>query len=204
MTSVTVFRGYDLQGGWRQMLLLVQEMTPGRGLESEGVRGMVTRRWSLQPLELPPEPLQSRRWITLMGLCVFGHKDASFLILENSHFRSMKLTGVDRISPTGFLACLEKGSCNVIQVSFSDQSRLFRIIYNSILFWKGFEAADGQAVEASVSLKVSVKRDVDRNSADARGTTPSHPPAGQALATLASSCQTTGWIFLKRFSKLLS
>lgn len=44
MTSVTVFRGYDLQGGWRQMLLLVQETTPGRGLESEEARGMVTRR----------------------------------------------------------------------------------------------------------------------------------------------------------------
>lgn len=44
VTSVTVFRGYDLQGDWRQMLLLVQEMTRGRGSEREGARGTVTQR----------------------------------------------------------------------------------------------------------------------------------------------------------------
>lgn len=65
----------------------------------------------------------------------------------------------------------------MIQVTFSDQPRLFRIIYNSILFCKGFQAADGQSVKTSVSLKVSVKRDDDRDSADVRGTSPFHPPA---------------------------
>lgn len=44
VTSVTVLRGYDLQGGWRQMLLVVQEMTRGRGSEREGARGTVSRR----------------------------------------------------------------------------------------------------------------------------------------------------------------